>query len=49
MFYKEKLPTMNTDPMITKLKKNYVSKTITVPIKVPYARRDREIKEIKKL
>ena len=46
---KEKLPTMNTDPMIIELKDNYVAKAITVPRKVPYARRDQEIKEIRKL
>ena len=49
VFEKEKLPTMITEPMVIKLKENYVPKAITVPRKVPYARRDQEIKEIRKL
>ena len=49
VFDKEKFPTMNTEPMVIKLKENYVPKAITVPRKVPYARRDQEIKEIRKL
>ena len=35
--------------MITKLKENYVQKSITVPRKVPYSRSENEIKEIRKL
>ena len=40
VFDSEKLPTMNTDPMIIKLKESYVAKAITVHRKVPYAKRD---------
>ena len=40
---------MNTEPMEIKLKDNYAPKAITVARKVPYARRDEEIKEIRKL
>ena len=39
---------MNTDTMILKLKDNSVAKAITVPRKIPYARRDQEIEEIMK-
>ena len=35
--------------MVITLKPNYVPKAITVPRNVPYARRDQEIKEIRKL
>ena len=35
--------------MVIKLKEDYVPKSITVPRKVPYARRDEEIKEIRKM
>ena len=47
--FKESVPPMDTEPMVITLKPNYVPKAITVPIKVPYARRDEEIKEIRKL
>ena len=40
---------MDTEPMVIRLKENYVPKTLTVPRKVPYARREEEIKEIRKL
>ena len=40
---------MNKEPMEIKLRENYVPKALTVPRKVPYARRDDEIKEIRKL
>ena len=49
VFDKDKLPTMDTEPMVIKLKENYVAKALTVPRKVPYARREEEIKEIRKL
>lgn len=49
VFDKDKLPPMNTEPMIIKLKDNYVAKAITVPRKVPCARRDQEIEQIRKL
>ena len=49
VFDKVQLPPMDTEPMVIKLKENYVPKAITVPRKVPYARRDDEIKEIQKL
>ena len=49
VFDKDKLPPMDTEPMVIKLKENYVAKAITVPRKVPYARRDDEIKEIRRL
>ena len=35
--------------MIIKVKQNYVPKAITVPRKFPYARRDEEIKEIRRM
>ena len=40
---------MDTEPMVIKLKENYIPKAITVPRKVPYARREDEIKEMRKL
>ena len=40
---------METESMIIKLKENYVPKSITVPRKIPYARSDKEIKEIRKI
>ena len=46
---KDKLPTMNNELMIITLTENYVPKAIPVPRKVPYTRRDQEIKEIRKL
>lgn len=49
VFDKESLPPMDTEPMVIKLKDDYVSKAITVARKVPYARREDEIKEIRKL
>ena len=49
VFDKDSLPPMDTEPMVIKLKENYVPKAMTVPRKVPYARRDDEIKEIRKL
>ena len=49
VFDKEKLPPMYTDPMVITLKDNCVPKSITVPRKVSYARREDEIKEIRKL
>ena len=49
VFDKDKLPTMDTKPMVIKLKENYVAKALTVPRKVPYARREEEIKQIRKL
>ena len=47
--FKESVPSMDTEPMVITLKPNYVSKAITLLRKIPYARRDREIKEIRKL
>ena len=49
VFDKEKLPPMDTEPMVIKLKENYVPKAMTIPRKVPYARREEEIKEITKM
>ena len=49
IFEKEALPPMETEPMVITLKENYVPKAMMVPRKVPYARRDQEIKEIRKL
>ena len=49
IFKDKKLEPMNTEPMEIKLRENYVPKALTVPRKVPYARRDDEIKEIRKL
>ena len=49
IFEKEALPPMDTEPMVITLKENYVPKAMMVPRKVPYARRDQEIKEIRKL
>ena len=46
IFKDKKLEPMNTEPMEIKLRENYVPKALTVPRKVPYARRDDEIKEI---
>ncbi len=43
------LPPMDTEPMVIKLKDNYVARAITVPRKVPYARREDYIKEIRRL
>ena len=41
-FDKDTLHPMDTEPMVIKLRENYVAKAITVPRKVPYARRDEE-------
>ena len=49
IFKDKKLEPMNTEPMEIKLRENYVPKALKVPRKVPYARRDDEIKEIRKL
>ena len=49
VFDKDTLPPMDTEPMVIKLRENYVAKAITVPRKVPYARRDEEIRDIRKL
>ena len=49
VFDKDTLPPMDTEPMVIKLRENYVAKAITVPQKVPYARRDEEMREIRKL
>ena len=49
VFDKVNLPTMNTEPMVIKLKENYEAKALTIPRKVPYARREEEIKEIRKM
>ena len=49
VFDKDSLPPMDTEPMVIKLKENYVPKSIYVPRKVPYARREDEINEIRKL
>lgn len=40
---------MDTVPMVIKLKANYIPKVLTVPRKVPNARRDNETKETRKL
>ena len=49
IFDKKAYPTMDAEPMVIKLKDNYVPKAITVPRKVPYARREEEILEIRTL
>ena len=49
VFDKEALPPMDTEPMVIRLKENYVPKALTITRKVPYARRDEEIKEIRKV
>ena len=49
VFDKENLPPMDTEPMVIKLRENYVPKALTIPRKVPYARREKEIKEIRKM
>ena len=43
VFGRGALNPMETEPMVIKLKENYVPKAIMVPRKVPYARRDEEI------
>ena len=48
-FENDKLPPMDTDSMVIKLKDNYAPKSITVPRKVFCARRDDEIKEFRQL
>ena len=49
VFGVSKLEPMGTESMVIKLKENYISKDLTVPRKVPYARREDETKEIRKL
>ena len=49
VFEKDSLPTMDTESMVIKLKENYIPKSLTVPRKVSYARREEEVKEIRKL
>jgi hypothetical protein len=49
VFQEQELEPMDTEPMVIKLKENYIPKALTVPRKVPYARREDEIKEIRKL
>ena len=39
VFDKVNLPTMKTEPMVIRLKENYVAKALTIPRKVLYARR----------
>lgn len=40
---------MDTEPMVTNIQENYIPKALKVPRKTPYARREDEIKEIKRL
>ena len=49
VFQGDGISIMDTEPMVIRLIENYVPKALTVPRKVPYARRDEEIKEIRKL
>ena len=49
VFKDQKLQPMDTETMAIKLKEHYELKAWTVPSKVPYVKRDEELKQIRKL